>query len=87
MNSQNQATQKSAPEIQVWLVSYLAKLLNIEPEDVNVTIPFERYGVNSEDAIILSGDLQEWLGCELDPTLLYDYPTIEALVQYLAEEQ
>ena len=87
MNSQNQATQKSAPEIQAWLVFYLAKLLNIEPEDVNVTIPFERYGVNSEDAIILSGDLQEWLGCELDPTLLYDYPTIEALVQYLAEEQ
>ena len=87
MNNQNQATQKSASEIQDWLAFYLAKLLNIEPEDVNVTIPFERYGVNSEDAIILSGDLQEWLGCELDPTLLYDYPTIEALVKYLVEEQ
>ncbi|MGF1481581.1 MAG: acyl carrier protein [Cyanophyceae cyanobacterium] len=75
----------SAPELQTWLVSYVADLINIEPEDVNVTIPFERYGISSEDAIILSGDLQELLGYDLDPTLLYDYPTVEALVQHLAE--
>lgn len=76
----------SAVEIQSWMVSYLAELLGIEPDDVNVTIPFDRYGLDSSVAVGLTGDLEEWLDRKLDPTLLYDYPTIEALSQHLAEE-
>ena len=76
----------SAVEIQAWMVSYLSELLAIEPDDVNVTIPFDRYGLDSSVAIGLTGDLETWLDRKLDPTLLYDYPTIEALSQHLAEE-
>jgi acyl carrier protein len=68
------------------MVSYLSELLAIEPDDVNVTIPFDRYGLDSSVAIGLTGDLETWLDRKLDPTLLYDYPTIEALSQHLAEE-
>ena len=71
-------------EIQEWLVSYLAQLLEIEPEEIDVTIPFDRYGLESAAAAGLTGDLEDWLGCELDPTLLYDYPTIAAIAEYLA---
>jgi acyl carrier protein len=76
----------TATEIQVWLVSYLAKQLEINSNEIDVTIPFERYGLDSSAAISLSGDLQDWLGYEIDPTLLYDYPTIEGLARHLAEE-
>lgn len=87
----NQATLKSdatktpptALEIQDWIASYLAELLEIEPDEVDVTIPFDRYGLDSSAAVGLTGDLEDWLGRELDPTLLYDYPTVEALVQHL----
>jgi acyl carrier protein len=72
--------------IQAWLVSYLAELLEIEKDEIEVTIPFNRYGLDSSAAVGLTGDLENWLGYELEPTLLYDYPTIEALTQYLAEE-
>jgi acyl carrier protein len=34
----------------------------------------------------MSGDLEDWVGRKIDPTLLYDYPTIETLAQHLAEE-
>lgn len=73
-------------EIQAWIVSYLAELLEIEPDEVNVTIPFDRYGLDSSVTVGLTGDLEEWMGRKLDPTLLYDYPTIESLSQHLAEE-
>ena len=76
----------TAAEIQAWIVSYLAELLEIHPDEVNATIPFDRYGLDSSAAVGLTGDLEDWLGRELDPTLLYDYPTIKALVQHLAEE-
>ncbi|MBD0263001.1 MAG: acyl carrier protein [Tolypothrix sp. T3-bin4] len=76
----------SAVEIQAWIVSYLAELLEIEPDEVNPTIPFDRYGLDSSAAVGLTGDLEDWMEKKLDPTLLYDYPTVEALSRHLAEE-
>jgi acyl carrier protein len=73
-------------EIQEWLISYLVELLPIEKDEVDVTTPFERYGLDSSAAVTLTGDLGDWLGRNLDPTLLYDYPTIETLAQHLVEE-
>jgi acyl carrier protein len=84
-----ESVQKNLPttaEIKDWLVSYLTELLEIEPNEVDVTIPFYRYGLDSAAAVGMTGDLQEWLGYELDPTLIYDYPTIEALAGHLLEE-
>lgn len=82
-------TPKEPPtvvEIQAWIVSYLAQILEISQDEVNVTIPFDRYGLDSSVAIGLTGDLEDWLGRKLDPTLLYDYPTVESLAQHLTEE-
>ena len=86
-NSTTTETLNSIPtaaEIQAWTVAYLANLLEVTPEEVDVTIPFDRYGLDSYAAISLTGDLQDWLGYDVDPTLLYDYPTIEGLVNYLS---
>ncbi len=74
----------TAKEIQAWLVSYLAELLEIEPDEIDVTIPFDRYGLDSSAAVGLTGDLEDWLGSEIDPTLMYDYPTIQALANHVA---
>jgi acyl carrier protein len=76
----------TAAEIQTWLVSHLAGVLEIDPAEVDVTTPFDRYGLDSVAAIGITGDLEAWLGYDLDPTLLYDYPTIEAVARYLAGE-
>jgi acyl carrier protein len=76
----------TAREIQEWIVSYLADLLEIEAEEVDVTIPFDRYGLDSSAAVGMTGDIEDWLGTDIDPTLLYDYPTVEALVKHLSAE-
>ena len=75
----------SAAEIQAWLVSYLAELLEKDPKGIEATIPFDRYGLDSSAAVAMTCDLEDWLGREIDPTVPYDYPTIEALARYLAE--
>ncbi len=74
-------------EIRNWLVSYLANLLEIRIDKISTTTNFDRYGLDSVAAVTLSGDLAEWLGCELDPALLYYYPTIESIVQFLTKEE
>ncbi|MBX9258491.1 acyl carrier protein [Desmonostoc muscorum CCALA 125] len=77
-------TTPTTAEIKGWIVSYLTNLLEVEADDIDVTIPFDRYGLDSAIALGMIGELEEWLGYELDPTLLYDYPTIEALVKHLS---
>jgi acyl carrier protein len=82
--SQNLRTAPSAAEIQSWIAAYLANLLEVDAEDIDVSLPFDRYGLDSSVAIGLTGDLEDWLEVKLDPTLLYDYPTVAALSKHLA---
>ncbi|KAB8335316.1 acyl carrier protein [Scytonema tolypothrichoides VB-61278] len=76
----------TAAKIQAWLVSYLAEELEIEPDQIDVKTLFDRYGLDSSAALAMTGDLEDWLGFEIEPTLVYDYPTIETLAQYLSEQ-
>src|SRR5438477_5092585 len=76
-----------AKAIQDWLVAQLSRVLEGEPQDIDIREPFTSYGLTSVDAVGLSGDLEEWLGLSLSPTLAYDYPTIESLARHLAGER
>lgn len=73
-------------ELQTWMISYLAELLEIDSDDIDINIPFDSYGLDSEVAVGMTGDLENWLEKELDPTLLYNYPTIKTFTKHLAEE-
>ncbi len=86
MNQKLALDIKSADEIRSWVVNYLSDLVEIDEDDVDITIPFDRYGLDSSAAVGLTGELEDWLGKEVPPTLLYDYPTIEALVEHLSKD-
>ncbi|MBE9045282.1 aminotransferase class I/II-fold pyridoxal phosphate-dependent enzyme [Pleurocapsales cyanobacterium LEGE 10410] len=77
-------TVSASETIQGWLIDKLAEILEIEPNQIDVGQDFEEYGLESAEAINLSGDLEEYLGCRLPPTLLWDYQNIADLAQYLA---
>ncbi|MEM8805129.1 MAG: acyl carrier protein [Cyanobacteria bacterium P01_G01_bin.38] len=79
------STLPSAGDIQTWMVSYLADALEMESDDVETDVPFDSYGLDSSAAIGMTGELEDWLGSEVDPTVIYDYPTVQALAQYLGE--
>ena len=74
-------------EIQDWLVSYLSEVLEIKPEEIDVAQNLQDYGLDSSGAVVLTGDLGQWLSREIDPTLLIDYQTITAIAQYLANTE
>jgi acyl carrier protein len=71
--------------IQHWLVEHIAASIKVAPTDIDVTLPFSYYGLDSLAAVGMSGDLEQWLGRKLPPTLTWDYPTIERLAAHLAE--
>jgi len=74
-------------ETQDFLLQALAKMLNVEPSDIDTRIAFDRYGLDSAAAVKLTGLISDWSGMELEPTLLYDCPTVDQLTAFLVAQK
>ena len=83
-NHQAATSAVSATTISSWLIEQLSHRLRVSPAEINIHDPFSSYGLDSATAVSLSGELEEWLERRLSPTLIYDYPSIDKLSQYLA---
>ena len=80
------STRRSADEISRWLVRWVAAELGSDPSSVDVGAPFVNLGLSSRQAVVLSGELEEYLGRELEPSITWDHPTIERLAAHLGAD-
>ena len=80
------ATLSGSLEVASWIRKALAKLLGVGVDQIDMTKPFASFGVDSITAVRLSGELQEWLGRPVPPTVAYDYPTIDKLAAHLSRD-
>lgn len=74
---------RSAADVQHWLVSYVARELQIPREHVTIDEEFVNMGLSSRQAIIMTDDLEAVIGEPMDPALLWDFPTIRQLADHL----
>ncbi|QIS14039.1 acyl carrier protein [Nocardia arthritidis] len=74
-------------DIQDWLVGAFAVRLERAPGEIDVDMPFAEFGLDSAEALVLAGELEEWLGSELDVASMWYFPTIAGLADYLAEDE
>lgn len=65
------------------MAAYIGAALNLRADEVRRDSPFEHLGLDSTAAVGMTGDLEEWLGIEIDPSTCYDYPTIESIAAFL----
>jgi len=75
---------QSKEAIQAWIIAHLSEETGIDAREIDPNAAFDDLGVASRDAVTLSGDLEDWLGRTLSPTLLWDHPSIAALAEHLA---
>jgi acyl transferase domain-containing protein len=76
----------TAADIQAWLVEQIAQELGVKPDDIDVRVPFDSYGLDSVLAIGIANAGKQFLGLDVSPLLLVHYPTIESLSRHLAKE-
>ena len=77
-------TERGFSDIQLWIVEYLARHLQVPPESIDPRESFSNYGLDSLTAVSLSGELEDHFGLRLAPTLLWNYPTPEAVALHIA---
>jgi acyl-CoA synthetase (AMP-forming)/AMP-acid ligase II/alkylation response protein AidB-like acyl-CoA dehydrogenase/acyl carrier protein len=77
----------ASSEIQNWLKNWIAEKLRQPISTIDVNKAFADYGMDSVTAVELTQDLQDWLNISqpLDVTIAWNFPTINALANYLGE--
>ncbi|MCY1031324.1 amino acid adenylation domain-containing protein [Corallococcus sp. BB11-1] len=83
MTPSSAASVRSREELVAWLRDYVARSADLAPGAVDIDKPFVDYGLTSKDAVFLSGELGEWLGRDVSPTLVWQHPTITAVSVHL----
>jgi len=73
-----------ASMIESWCVNNVARILKIPKSEIDPKLEVDRFGLDSATAVALIMELEEWLGIELAPELLFEYPTLADLSQHLA---
>ena len=68
------------PEVRRWIVAYLAEILDLPEHDISADEPFKSYGLDSADAVIIGGALEEQFDVEVEATLFLRNETIDAIV-------
>lgn len=84
MTAHTEVTTETARD---WLVDKLAQRLQVPPEQIDVDQYFDEFKLDSTEALILAGELENWLGHEIETTAIWYHPTINELAKFIAEEE
>jgi acyl carrier protein len=71
------------PDLRDWLTERVAYYLGEAPDRIAVDVPLASYGMDSVYAFTICGDIEDRFGIAVEPTLAWDYPTIDAMTAYL----
>ncbi|PTL76608.1 type I polyketide synthase [Vitiosangium sp. GDMCC 1.1324] len=75
----------SSPEVlQARLISLVSERTTLPAGSIDIREPLSRYGLDSAGALELLAELSAAVGRPLPATLLWEYPTLEALRDHLA---
>ena len=77
---------RSRQEIVDWLIAWIAKELAMPASEVDAGRSLLEYSLSSLTATILVGDIEDWLSLRLPPSLAWDYPSIDAMADYLVDK-
>ncbi|WP_068269098.1 acyl carrier protein [Aldersonia kunmingensis] len=72
--------------IQDWLVTRIADYTERTPHQLDPTVPLAELGIDSVSAVTLCGEIEDRWMIDIDPTLVFEYPTIAAISAFIAAE-
>jgi acyl carrier protein len=72
--------------ISTFLTDRLAARIGVRPDAIDRDADLIELGVKSIDAVIVSGDLEDRFGIEIDPTLVFEHRTVNRITEVVAAD-
>lgn len=83
--ARSEPRQLTQAELNDWLIKKISQATELPVDQIGIDTTFADFGLNSISAVSISTELESLLGRELSPTLIWDYPTIREVSQYLSQ--
>jgi len=61
--------EMNGANVRRWATAYIAHLIARPPAEVDLFRPFSDYGLDSMDAVVMAGEMEEHFAIEIDPAL------------------
>ena len=74
----------SESEIRDWCLEHVRRMVGDPAIVVGPDVAFTAMGLDSASSAYFIVELEEWLGTELEPELVGEYPTIAELARHVA---
>jgi acyl carrier protein len=81
------ATAADNDDLRGWLVERVAEHLKMKAADIRSDVPLSDYGLDSVYALSVAAEIEDHLGFAVDPTMMWDNPTVDALLTAIGEER
>ena len=66
--------------IRKWVCDHLAEVLGVPAQEVDLNRTLESYGLDSVEAVLMAGALEDEFHLQIDPAGFLQYPNLEAMV-------
>jgi amino acid adenylation domain-containing protein len=80
------AGHADAGAIRAFLIGKVAEILHVDADTLDSSVEIVSYGVDSIAMFEVVGELAQWLNSDVDATLLWEYPSIDAASAFLATQ-
>jgi acyl carrier protein len=72
-------------EIREWCLECLCRMIDAPLAAIEPDATFAQMGLDSATSVYFVVELEEWLGRELEPEIVAEYPTVAQLAHHLAD--
>ena len=69
--------------VRTWIVKHIAEFLDLPESAISQDQPFQTFGLDSADSILVGGALEDEFDVEIDATLFLRNDSIDALIDDL----
>lgn len=66
--------------VKAWIVDFLVSLLDTDPDSIKGDTRFHVMGLDSVDAVVMAGAMEEHFNVEIDAALFLRNSTIDSLI-------
>lgn len=74
-----------AETLRTWLVNYISSVLDVPAEDFPTASRFDSFGLDSVEAVVMAGVLEEEFRVPVDPIQFFENPSVDAFVAAYAQ--
>ncbi|OZM72936.1 polyketide synthase [Amycolatopsis antarctica] len=76
--------ENTATELRGWLVERVADYVELPAEQIRHDVELSEYGLDSVSALTVCTDIEDRFGVSIEPTALWDHPTIDTFAEFVS---